>query len=123
MGFPHPVSLDFLEDLAKPTREEAIQFLSRLSSCLAFVVSAIQCVLQEPKGSETGNFQLFETLLQAVAQFFQQILSMNTRVTVADLFRFARDSNARMGLIQGCSQLDRALATLQQCSTWVVSSD
>lgn len=123
VGFPHPVSLDFLEDLAKPTREEAIQFLSRLSSCLAFVVSAIQGVLQEPKGSETGNFQLFETLLRAITQFFQQILSMNTSVTVADLFRFARDSNARMGLIQGCSQLDRALATLQQCSTWVVSSD
>ena len=42
VGFPHPVPLTFLEDLAKPTREEAIQFLSRLSSCLAFVVSAIQ---------------------------------------------------------------------------------
>jgi len=42
VGFPHPVPLNFLEDLAKPTRQEAIQFLSRLSSCLAFVVSAIQ---------------------------------------------------------------------------------
>ena len=28
----------------------------------------------------------------------------------------------RMGLIQGCSQLDRALATLQQCSRWVSST-
>ncbi|KAL9958438.1 hypothetical protein ACROYT_G035450 [Oculina patagonica] len=123
VGFPHPVPLNLLEDLAKPTREEAIQFLGRLCSCLAFVVTAIQSVLQEPKGSETGNYQLFETLLQAITQFYQQILSMTTNVTVADLFRFARDPNARMGLIQGCSQLDRALATLQQCSTWVVSSE
>lgn len=42
VGFPHPVPLGFLEDLAKPTRDEAIQFLSRLCSCLAFVVTAIQ---------------------------------------------------------------------------------
>ncbi|KAJ7378087.1 RNA endoribonuclease [Desmophyllum pertusum] len=123
VGFPHPVPLGFLEDLAKPTRDEAIQFLSRLCSCLAFVVTAIQSVLQEPKGSEAGSIQLFETLLQAITQFFQQILSMNTHVTVSELFRFARDPNARMGLIQGCSQLDRALATLQQCSNWVVSSE
>ncbi|KAL9958587.1 hypothetical protein ACROYT_G035620 [Oculina patagonica] len=69
VGFPHPVPLNLLEDLAKPTREEAIQFLGRLCSCLAFVVNAIQSVLQEPKGSETGNYQLFETLLQAITQF------------------------------------------------------
>ena len=33
----------------------------------------ISSVLQEPKGSETGNFQLFETLLQAIKQFFEQV--------------------------------------------------
>lgn len=42
VGFPHPVPLNFLEDLPKPTRDEAIQFLGRLCSCLAFVVNAIQ---------------------------------------------------------------------------------
>jgi len=123
VGFPHPVPPDFLEDLPKPSREEAIEFLGRLCSCLAQVVTAIQSVLQEPKASEMGNFQLFELLLRAIIQFFQQILSMNTNVTVGDLVRFARDPNARRGLIQGCSQLDRALATLQQCSTWVASTE
>lgn len=122
VGFPHPIPPDVLEGLTKPTREEAIQFLGRLSSCLALVVTAIQSVLQEPIGNETGNFQSFETLLQAIVQFFNQVLSMSTNVTVADLVRFARDPNARMGLIQGCSQLDRALATLQQCSRWVAST-
>lgn len=123
VGFPHPIPQNVLKDLAQPSREQAVQFLSRLCSCLAFVVTAIQSVLQEPKGSERGNFQMFENLLQAVKQFFQEILSMNTNVTATDLFKFARDPNTRMGLIQGCSQLDRALATLQQCSTWVVSSE
>lgn len=123
VGFPHPIPQNVLKDLAQPSREQAVQFLSRLCSCLAFVVTAIQSVLQEPKGSERGNFQMFENLLQAVTQFFQEILSMNTNVTATDLFKFARDPNTRMGLIQGCSQLDRALATLQQCSTWVVSSE
>ena len=41
VGFPHPVP-DFLGDLPKPTREEAIRFLGRLCSCLALVVTAIQ---------------------------------------------------------------------------------
>lgn len=121
VGFPHPVP-EFLEDLAKPSREEAIHFLGKLCSCLALLVTAIQSVLQEHKGSETGNLALFDMLLKAVVQFFQQILSMNTNVTVVDLMKFARDPNARMGLIQGCSQLDRALATLQQCSAWVSST-
>ncbi|PFX28137.1 Transcriptional protein SWT1 [Stylophora pistillata] len=123
VGFPHPIPQNVLKDLAQPSSEQAVQFLSRLCSCLAFVVTAIQSVLQEPKGSERGNFQMFENLLQAVTQFLQEILSMNTNVTATDLFKFARDPNTRMGLIQGCSQLDRALATLQQCSTWVVSSE
>lgn len=121
VGFPHSVP-DFLEDLAKPTREEAIHFLGKLCSCLALLVSAIQSVLQENKGIEPGNSPLFDMLLKAIVQFFQQILSMDANVSVADLMNFAIDPNARMGLIQGCSQLDRALATLQQCSTWVASN-
>ena len=39
--------------------------------CPLFIL--FSSVLQEPKGSETGNFQLFETLLQAITQFFQQV--------------------------------------------------
>ena len=41
VGFPHPVP-EFLEDLAKPSREEAIHFLGKLCSCLALLVTAIQ---------------------------------------------------------------------------------
>ncbi|XP_078350635.1 uncharacterized protein LOC144635377 isoform X2 [Oculina patagonica] len=90
VGFPHPVPLNLLEDLAKPTREEAIQFLGRLCSCLAFVVTAIQSVLQEPKGSETGNYQLFETLLQAITHFYEQVSATPLDLLYNNIFFFIR---------------------------------
>lgn len=48
-------------------REKCLTFVPCLSCFLS------SSVLQEPKGSETGNYQLFETLLQAITQFFQQV--------------------------------------------------
>ena len=65
------------------------------------------CKLQLHPSVEFGVFLLLFSLTDSTYRVFFQLTNYLVR----------------MGLIQGCSQLDRALATLQQCSNWVVSSE
>ncbi|XP_048587290.1 uncharacterized protein LOC5502110 isoform X3 [Nematostella vectensis] len=116
LSYPHNIPLS-LENLPKPTKEEAITFLNRLAPCLSSLVSALQLVLQLPIEQLSSSPQPFLSLQSAISRFHQEILNLGCPVTSQALCVFCQDPNSRSALIQGLSQLDRALAMLQHC--WV----
>ncbi|XP_031557115.1 uncharacterized protein LOC116293784 [Actinia tenebrosa] len=120
LSYPNPIPPSVIENLPKPTKDEAITFLGRLCRCLGTLVSALQSVLRVPVESLNEEPQSLQKLVSAIGSFLQEILNQESPVSVEGLFHFCQDSNSRTALVQGLSQLDRALAMLQHCASCIV---
>eukprot|EP00794_Sanderia_malayensis_P016031 gene16031-17651_t len=111
LEYPNPYS----QNDWKPSQEEARRFLANLIPCLSMLVKAIQEVLAIPIQSSLENVDIFTALGEAIANFMKKIMYQDCHITLDQLRSFCLDAESRTALIQGQSQLDRALAMLEHC--------
>ncbi|XP_065068342.1 transcriptional protein SWT1-like isoform X2 [Rhopilema esculentum] len=117
MEYPNPYQEDDENINLRPSKEESLRFLQQFVPCLGRLVQGIQRVLACSQEDSVKNPDIFVELGESIAQFLKSIMCRDCKITLDELCAFCMDNLCRNALVQGMSQLDRALAMLQHCQT------
>jgi len=121
LDYPNPYQDENNTSLQRSSKEETLKFLSQFIPCLEGLVHAIQKVVACPVELSVQNSDVFFELGESIARFMKAIMCQDCNITFPELQSFCIDNHCRTALIQGLSQLDRALAVLQHCASFATN--